>query len=109
MAKIGDVTFRGASGTDYAFVAYSTDTNFNDVSAVYAFTKRTIRDGRGSHSMLYIGETGELGTRIAGHEKWDCVRRYDCNCVCVHTVGTKQLREAAERDLLASNLNPPCQ
>ena len=85
MAELADATF-SAGGSKYSFKAYSTDTSFNDVSAVYIFTKRTVKDGKGSHSLLYIGETGELGTRIANHEKWDCVNSNGCNCICVHRV-----------------------
>ena len=72
MGKIADATF-SAGGQEYAFGAYSTDTSFKDISAVYIFTKRTVNNGTGSHSFLYIGETSKLGSRIENHEKWGCV------------------------------------
>ncbi|MYB37578.1 MAG: GIY-YIG nuclease family protein [Gammaproteobacteria bacterium] len=62
------------------------------MSAVYIFTKRTVKDGKGSHLFLYIGETKELGTRIWNHEKWDCVNSHGCNCICVHSVPSDQAR-----------------
>ena len=91
MAKLANATF-SAGGSQYSFTAYSADTSFNDVSAVYIFTKRTVNEGKGSHSFLYIGETRELGTRIANHEKWACVNNYGCNCICVHRVEGEQAR-----------------
>ena len=98
MAELADATF-SAGGSEYSFTAYSADTSFNDVSAVYSFTKRTVKDGKGSHSFLYIGETGELGTRIASHEKWDCVNSHGCNCICVHRVEGEQARLDVESAL----------
>ena len=96
MGKIAEATF-SAGGKDYSFNAYSTDTSFKDISAVYIFTKRTVSNGKGSHSFLYIGETGELGTRIKNHEKWDCVNAFGCNCICVHSVSGDQNRLAIEK------------
>jgi len=42
MAKFGRVTFTGESGQDYAFAAYSRDTRFKPIAAVYVITKRAI-------------------------------------------------------------------
>ena len=105
MAKLADATF-SAGGSSYSFTAYSADTSFNDVSAVYIFTKRTMTDGKGTHSFLYIGETGELGTRIASHEKWHCVNNYDCNCICVHTVDEEQARRDIETSFRNEHATP---
>ena len=55
MAKIGDADFVGVSGKKYAFGVYSTDTTFKDIGAVYIFSKRTERQGKGSHSMALCG------------------------------------------------------
>lgn len=43
----------------YTFEIYTADTEFNNVGAVYFFTRRN--DNSGSHSLLYIGQSGELG------------------------------------------------
>ena len=74
MAKIDTVTFTGASGNTYEFIAYSLDTSFNNIGAVYVFTSRFESDqGRYQYRPLYIGKTSELADRISGHEKRDCV------------------------------------
>lgn len=107
MGEIANVTF-SADGEEYDFIAYSIDTQFeDDASAVYIFTKRTVRDGKGSHSLLYIGETGELGVRIEDHEKWPCVKAEGCNCICVHFVNGKANRKAIEKAFL-DKYDPPC-
>ena len=105
MTKIADASF-SAGGKKYAFTAYSTDTGFNDVSAVYIFTKRTVSRSKGSHSFLYVGETGELGQRISNHEKWPCVIEEGCNCICVHLVNGGKNRKAIETALLDENETP---
>ncbi len=91
MAKIADATFT-ANGEGYAFEVYNSSGSFNDVSCVYIFTKRTVENGKGNHKFLYIGETGELGTRMANHEKWGCVDSHGCNCICVHRVENETAR-----------------
>ena len=105
MSEISKATF-SANGSKYPFTAYSTDTSFKDVSAVYIFTRRTVNEGKGRHSFLYIGETGELGTRISGHEKWECVNDHGCNCICVHPVKGKQVRRDIEAEFLNSHSTP---
>ena len=96
MGKVADATF-SAGGKKYQFTAYSTDTAFSDVSAVYIFTKRTVHNNKGSHGFLYIGESGELCSRISEHEKWDCVNEHGCNCICVHRVSGSATRRAIEK------------
>ena len=107
MGKIADATFHGETGT-YNFGVYTTDTVFIDVGAVYIFSKRVIgSDGRGTHTLLYIGQTSSLEDRIPYHEKWPCVQQYGVNCICVHQDDDTNSRIAKENDLLAVN-NPPC-
>lgn len=106
MGKISQETFF-AGGKGYTFNVYSTDTSFNDFSAVYMFAKRTLSNNRASYSYLYVGETGELGSRIEGHEKWDCVNACGCNCICVHRVGVGQNRRPIEK-YFRDKYSPPC-
>lgn len=108
MGKIADATFGGASGKKYGFEVFSTDTSFNDVGAVYIFSKRTTdQQGRGTHDFLYIGETGELGTRISDHEKWSCVLGNEVNAICVHCDDGDKSRLTKETDLRSAH-NTPC-
>ena len=108
MGKLANATFPGASGKNYDFEVYSTDTNFNNVGAVYIFSKRTVNQaGKGTHDLLYIGETEKLGNRIANHEKWRFVRGYGVNAICVHVDTAENSRLAKETDLCRAN-NTPC-
>lgn len=42
MAKFGIVTFKGASGVSYTFRAYSIETIFRELGAVYFITNRNV-------------------------------------------------------------------
>lgn len=107
VAKIADATFKGKTGT-YQFEVYSNDTGFNAVGAVYIFTKRSVDSaGKGSHALLYIGQTDSLSNRIPNHEKWPCVRKNGGNCICVHRDDDEASRLRKEADLLAAN-DTPC-
>lgn len=109
MGKIGTAKFTGVSGTSYVFDVYTADTKFNDVDALYVFTKRTVdQNGSGSHKLLYIGETDELGRRINSHEKWECVNSNGCNCICIHRETDDRKRLAKETDLRKANPDTPC-
>ena len=107
MGKITDATFKGKTAP-YNFGVYTTDTVFIDVGAVYIFSRRVVgSDGRGTHTFLYIGQTGSLEDRIPYHEKWPCARRYGVNCICVHQDDNASSRINKETYLLAAN-TPPC-
>lgn len=102
-----DITFVGDSGKRYDFTAYTTNTPFNDVSAVYIFTRR---GDDGKYRFLYVGETEELGKRIRNHEKWTCVNRYNCDSICIHRVeNNKTKRVTIQNDLINwGDSRPPC-
>ena len=107
MAKIADATFTGKTG-NYSFEVFPTDTSFNAVAAVYVFTKRNVgSDGKGTHTLLYIGQTDSLKNRIPDHEKWACANRNGVNCICVHRDDDEKSRLAKEADLRAGH-NTPC-
>ena len=109
MSKIDTVTFKGASGNTYTFDAYSIDTSFNNIGAVYVFTSRYYNQGEGKYRYrpLYIGKTSELGDRIDGHEKWDCVNDNGVNSICVYAESNAISRTKIESDLIA-NYSTPC-
>jgi hypothetical protein len=103
MSKIADATFNGKTAS-YRFEVYTADTTFNAVGAVYIFTKRTVRpDGKGSHNLLYVGQTDSLKDRIPNHEKWPCAERNGVNCICVHRDDSESSRLDKETDLRAAN------
>jgi hypothetical protein len=99
MSKIADATFTGKSGQTYNFGVYTIDTTFKNVGGVYIFSKRTVSDGKGTHSFIYIGETDDLCERIACHEKWPCVERNGANAICTHAEGDGKKRLDIEADL----------
>lgn len=106
MAKIADATFQGKTDT-YDFGVYTMDTVFIDVGAVYIFSKRVVdSDGRGRHTLLYIGQTDSLEDRIPYHEKWLCAQQYGVNCICVHQDDDANSRRKKERDLRDANPTP---
>ena len=106
MTKISDATFKGRSGVEYTFEVYDSQTSFNEGSAIYIFTLRTVTGTKGEHRLLYIGESAQLGTRIASHEKWSCVTKHGCNCICVLIVSNDERRKAIEQDLRSGNQTP---
>ena len=102
------VTFTGASGNTYDFIAYSIDSSFDNVGAIYVFTKQNYDSQRTSrYRPLYIGKTSELGDRIDGHEKWDCVNENGANSICVYWESSATKRSTIETDLL-NNYTTPC-
>ena len=76
MAKLGGITFKGASGKTYEFTIYSWGTTFKAVAAVYVITKRYKKssDDGYTHTVLYVGETSDLSKRFDDHHKADCTR-----------------------------------
>ena len=106
MAEIADATFNGKTGT-YQFQVYPNDTAFKAVGAVYVFTKRTVdSSGKGSHALLYIGQTESLADRIPNHDKWPCVKKNGGNCICVHLDHDEASQLRKEADLRAAHGTP---
>jgi hypothetical protein len=106
MPKIADATFNGKSGS-YEFEVYPLDTAFNAVGAVYVFTKRTVdASGRGTHALIYIGQTDSLAGRIPNHEKLPCARQHGANYICVHRDDNEQSRLGKKTDLRAAFATP---
>jgi len=100
MNRCTRVTFSGSSGADYQFEVYPLEAVFSDFPAVYMFTKRSEgADGQGRHTAVYIGESEELGARLAGHHLLESAGRHKFNCVCVLREDDEDLRLAAEADL----------
>jgi len=107
MAKIANATFEGQSGVHYYFETFSLDHEFDNIGAIYIFSKRTYENRKGSHKFLYVGQTDQLANRIISHEKWPCLTAHDVNCICVLQDGNKHSRENIEKDLIRSD-DPPC-
>ena len=108
MGKLGTVTFAGASGTRYPFIAYSLDTILKEVGAAYAFTKRAEDlNGGHSHAVIDIGQTSNVSQRCASRRNMPCIKRMHANCICVCAQHRESVRLRTEGDLIAG-LHPPC-
>jgi len=101
------VIFRGTSGESYTFEVYNRNFIFRkEVSAIYVFARHNKVTNK--LKPLYIGETGELSTRILNHEKWPTVIRHGCTHICIHRVtDEKHTRLTIETDL-RHRYDPPC-
>ena len=74
-----NLDFKTVDGKKYKFNVYPKNTSFRDIVAIYAFLKH---DATGWY-VLYIGQSTELGTRIANHNKWLEVNRLGCTHIGV--------------------------
>jgi predicted GIY-YIG superfamily endonuclease len=99
------LTLKGASGTNYQFAVYTSDTVWNaNVACVYYMSKR---DNTGTHTKIYVGETGDMKTRHVDHHKQECFDRHGCNAISILQEGNGQRRVQIETDLIKA-LDPPC-
>ena len=100
-SKIEDLTLTGKSGTNYTFQMYPWGTEFKALGGVYIVTKRAAGNGGGSHSLIYVGVTGDLSERLDNHHKAKCFKGHGANCVGVLLEESEKKRLAIEADLLA--------
>ena len=108
MAEYGTSTFTGSSGAKYEFTAFSRDTKFKAVGAVYFMTRRLKRsDGGFRHAQIYVGETGDLSKRPFNRQRKVCFDKKGANCVCIFLESSKSKRLKIEAGL-RSKYNPPC-
>jgi predicted GIY-YIG superfamily endonuclease len=106
MAKIADATFSGSTGK-YDFEVYPWGTGFRNVGAVYIITSRVAdATGKGMHTFIYIGQTGDLSERFDNHHKAKCFTKNGVTHVCVHLESNEKSRLAIERDLIAGHKTP---
>jgi hypothetical protein len=102
------LNFKGESGSNYTFDVCTFDTIFPNASGVYVFAKLRFNDQVLEHiTPLYIGESSDIGDRIANHEKWPCVEKHGCTHICVMMLSGQRSREKAETDL-RHNYDTPC-
>jgi hypothetical protein len=107
MAKYGAIIFKGKSGKKYSFRAYSFNTKFNAIGGVYFVTRRTVKNGKITHTKIYVGQTDDLSTRFDNHHKADCFAEHNANCICVLLEEDEDVRLDIETDLI-DNYDLPC-
>ena len=108
MAELGTLTLTGQSGNKYKFTVYSWGTGFQSFGAIYYISKRTEKpDGTGTHSEIYIGQTGDMSERFDNHHKASCFRQHGVNAISAHGDENENSRLRKEEDLIDA-LHPPC-
>jgi excinuclease UvrABC nuclease subunit len=103
VAELGTILLTGKSGSQYLFWIYSLDTNFKNEGAVYVYTQATPNsEGGHTHSVIYVGQTGDLGSRLSNHHKWACINGRGANRICTTRImPNEQERLNMEADLIA--------
>jgi hypothetical protein len=103
--RYGNITFTGKSGEKYRFDAWSLETRFKPLAAVYFVTKRAFDNStyhnQASHDSIYIGQTANLSDPFATQSQFDCFRKHGANCICIYLLQDEEQRIAVEKDLMA--------
>ncbi|MEW8089596.1 MAG: GIY-YIG nuclease family protein [Candidatus Thiodiazotropha endolucinida] len=107
MAKLATMALTGASGQQYNFNVYSIDTEFQSLGAVYYVSRRTMANQKGSHTEVYIGQSGDISERFENHHKAYCFHQHGANCISIHADDNEFSRLDKEQDLIQA-YNPPC-
>ena len=108
MAKLATATWKGKSGRSYEFDVYPIGTTFKALGAVYIFSRRTTDlNGKVTHDLAYIGQTGDLSERFDNHHKAPAIKKRGANAISIHLNGVESQRLNIETDLCRLH-NPPC-
>lgn len=91
--------WQGQSGRLYVYQVVPLHNSFPQVAGNYIFAR--LDTEQNSWIPVYIGQTANLGTRIANHEQWGCARHYGATHIHAHVnQGGEVIRQAEEHDLL---------
>jgi hypothetical protein len=85
--RIGTVVFSGKSGEKYRFEAWSLDTRFKAMPAVYFVTKREVTTSnftRAGHEHMFLGYTADLSGPLGTAAQLAWFEKHGANCVCVY-------------------------
>ena len=99
------MVWTGASGKKYEYTLYGLDAEFNNVAGNYVFAQEV--EPR-TWKAVYVGQTDDLGRRLANHEKKPCVRRHGGTHVHVHGNATGESARREEESDLIKALDPVC-
>lgn len=101
------VIYTGKSGKNYTFSCFTTDHVFaSKKGGVYLFSKREVKDGKGSQTILYFGKAKVFNERLDSHEKWDAAKKSGCNCIGIYETDSEDASLEAEKDILLNNNTP---
>jgi len=66
----GEIAWKGKSGTNYTFIIFPKETEFNEIDGNYIFAKETFT----GWNAVYIGE-GDLKTRTQDNTHLECAKK----------------------------------
>lgn len=99
------INWLGQSGTKCQHWIYPIGASFKNKPGNYVFAKET---SAGYWSPVYIGQTDDLGGRLANHEKEQIAKRHGATHIHAHVnEDGERARLAEERDLIA-RWKPSC-
>jgi hypothetical protein len=108
MARLETVTLKGKSGNQYDLGAYPISDTFAPLGAVFVQPKRTVSArGENNHSLIYVGQTGDLSSRPLAPDKQKSCDRFGANCMLLFIELDPAKRQAVENDLRQA-YDPPC-
>lgn len=99
-----EVSWKGQSGKSYTYEIHPLEASFKNEPGNYIFARLA---GRLWHA-VYIGETGDLGKRLANHNEEECVQRHGATHIHAHLSSSNKAERLAEEKDLTDAHNPPC-
>jgi hypothetical protein len=105
MAETPTIMWTGKSGVDYKYWIYPIGTEFKEKAGNYIYARRP---KPGFWSPVYIGQTGNLDSRLASHEKEECAIEHGATHVHVHLSGDGEDGRCREEKDLILRWQPPC-
>lgn len=107
MSKLGTITFKKLE-EEHKFSVHNLDSSWNSVSVVYVVTKRKKTEGGCySHSVIYVGQTGDLKERFSNHHKEKCFSEKNGDCLCLLGEKDEDKRLSIESEMI-EKYTPPC-
>lgn len=95
----------GASGSQYKFYLYPWGTGLKALGGIYMVLRKSNQNG--NHSVLYIGQTGDLSERFDNHHKKPCFDRNRKTHIAAMLESFEAKRLRIEDDLI-KNYKPDC-
>ena len=99
MKKLVIINLTDSSGLCYTFDVYPINTQFNEISVVYALIHVNYSD-KLTYKIFYIGSTNNLHERLKNHHKLkECIEK-GVNCIGINIDRSEFSRAVKERDLI---------
>ena len=110
MPVIGQTTLKGASGQEYPFKVFTSETRLTDfIPGIYAVVKQTAgEDGESTvDEVLFIGTSQNVDVDLQKHGKRNCFEENGFNAICLHRTANNDTHKAGAEDLLGA-ISPTC-